>query len=60
MANPAQATPNQNQGTPQLKAKSQKMLAKTIARYGRVDLLMIDLCRDRDYAEAGAGRPSPA
>jgi DNA replication protein DnaC len=33
-----------------VEAADEKMLAKTIARYGRVDLLCIDLCRDRDYA----------
>ncbi|WP_161952733.1 ATP-binding protein, partial [Actinoplanes sp. TFC3] len=34
-----------------VEAADDKILAKTIARYGRVDLLCIDLCRDRDYAE---------
>ncbi|MFJ3794262.1 ATP-binding protein [Kitasatospora sp. NPDC090091] len=34
-----------------VEAADEKQLAKTIARYGRVDLLCIDLCRDRDYAE---------
>ncbi|MFC5007509.1 ATP-binding protein [Dactylosporangium cerinum] len=34
-----------------VEAADDKMLAKTIAHYGRVDLLCIDLCRDRDYAE---------
>jgi DNA replication protein DnaC len=34
-----------------VEAADEKMLAKTIARYGRVDLLCIDLCRGRDYAE---------
>ncbi len=37
-----------------VEAADEKVLAKTIARYGRVDLLCIDLCRARDYAEAGA------
>ncbi|MDH6502519.1 hypothetical protein M2156_008829 [Streptomyces sp. SAI-149] len=35
-----------------VEAADEKVLTKTIARYGRVDLLCIDLCRDRDYAEA--------
>jgi ABC-type phosphonate transport system ATPase subunit len=30
-----------------------KQLTKTIARYGRVDLLCVDLCRSRDYAGTG-------
>ncbi len=34
-----------------VEAADDKQLAKTIARYGRVDLLCIDLCRYRDYAE---------
>ncbi len=34
-----------------VEAADEKMLAKTIARYGRVDILCIDLCRDRNYAE---------
>jgi len=34
-----------------VEAADEKVLAKTIARYGRVDLLCIDLCRARDYAE---------
>ena len=34
-----------------VEAADEKVLSKTIARYGRVDLLLIDLCRDRDYAE---------
>jgi hypothetical protein len=29
------------------------VLSKAIARYGRVDLLCIGLCRHRDYAEDG-------
>lgn len=36
-----------------VEAADDKVLTKTIARYGRVDLLCIDLCRDRDYAERG-------
>jgi len=31
-------------------AAADKQLTKTIARYGRVDLLCIDLCRSRNYA----------
>jgi len=38
-----------------VEAADERQLAKTIARYGRVDLLCIDLCRGRDYAE-GRGR----
>ncbi|MDX2918322.1 MULTISPECIES: ATP-binding protein [Streptomyces] len=34
-----------------VEAADEKQLNKTIARYGRVDLLCIDLCRDRDYAD---------
>ncbi len=39
----------------------EKQRTKTINRYGRVDLLCVDLCRPRDYAEgltvfAGPGR----
>ena len=37
-----------------VEAADEKLLTKTIARYGRVDLLCIDLCRHRDYAEAAA------
>ena len=29
-----------------------RQLTKTINRYGHVDLLCIDLCRHRDYAES--------
>jgi hypothetical protein len=36
-----------------VEAADAKQLNKTIARYGRVDLLCIDLCRVRDYAEKG-------
>ena len=32
-------------------AADDRQLTKTIARYGRADLLCIDLCRHRDYAE---------
>jgi hypothetical protein len=34
-----------------VEAADDKQLTKTIARYGRADLLCIDLCRPRDYAE---------
>jgi hypothetical protein len=37
-----------------VEAADERQLAKTIARYGRVDLLCIDLCRHRDCAEAQA------
>jgi DNA replication protein DnaC len=38
-----------------VEAADDKQLTKTIARYGRVDLLCIDLCRDRDYADPVGG-----
>jgi len=38
-----------------VEAADERQLSKTIARYGRVDLLCLDLCRGRDYAEAGGG-----
>ena len=34
-----------------VEAAGDKQLTKTINRYGRVDLLCIDLCRHRNYAE---------
>jgi hypothetical protein len=34
-----------------VEAADDKQLTKTIARYGRVNLLCVDLCRHRDYAE---------
>ena len=37
-----------------VEAADERQLSKTIARYGRVDLLCLDLCRDRDYAEESA------
>ena len=39
-----------------VEAADDKQLTKTITRYGRVDLLCIDLCRHRDYAEVPAMR----
>jgi DNA replication protein DnaC len=39
-----------------VEAADDKQLSKTIARYGRVDLLCLDLCRHRDYAELRAAR----
>ena len=39
-----------------VEAADERQLSKTIARYGRVDLLCLDLCRDRDYAEELGGR----
>jgi len=39
-----------------VEAADDKQLSKTIARYGRVDLLCLDLCRLRDYAEQSAAR----
>jgi DNA replication protein DnaC len=38
-----------------VEAANDKQLSKTIARYGRVDLLCIDLCRAGDYVESVAG-----
>jgi DNA replication protein DnaC len=38
-----------------VEAADERVLGKTIARYGRVDLLCIDLCRHRDYAEDAPG-----
>ncbi len=40
-----------------VEAADEKQLSKTIARYGRVDLLCLDLCRHRDYAEGDPLRP---
>jgi DNA replication protein DnaC len=34
-----------------VEAADDRQLTKTINRYGRVDLLCVDLCRHRDYAE---------
>jgi hypothetical protein len=34
-----------------VEAADDRQLTKTIARYGRVDLLCLGLCRPRDYAE---------
>ena len=35
-------------------AADDRQLTKTIARYGRADLLCIDLCRPRGYAEGAS------
>jgi DNA replication protein DnaC len=40
-------------------AAGDKRLTKTINRYGRVDLLCIDLCRHRNYADVLAVRACP-
>ncbi len=37
-----------------VEAADDKHLTKTIARYGRLDLLCADLCRSCNYAEACA------
>jgi len=37
-----------------IEAADERVLSKTIARYGRVDLLCLDLCRHRDYPEVEA------
>jgi DNA replication protein DnaC len=34
-----------------VEAADDKTLSRTIARYGRVDLLCLDLCRPRNYAD---------
>jgi len=34
-----------------VEAADDKTLSRTIARYGRVDLLCLDLCRHRNYAD---------
>ena len=34
-----------------VEADDDRQLTKTINRHGRVDLLYVDLCRPRDYAE---------
>ncbi|MGH3426121.1 MAG: ATP-binding protein [Mycobacteriales bacterium] len=39
-------------------AADEKQLTKVYARYDRVDLLCLDLCRHRDYAEAGGRVPT--
>jgi DNA replication protein DnaC len=36
-------------------AAGQHQLSRVVARYGRLDLLLLDLCRHRDYAEEPAG-----
>ena len=38
-----------------VEAADQRQLSRTITRYGRVDLLCLDLCRARDYAEDRVG-----
>src|ERR1017187_10091974 len=43
-----------------VEAADDKTLSRTIARYGRVDLLCLDLCRHRDYAEQADVRLSVA
>jgi len=43
-----------------IEAADERQLSRTIARYGRVDLLCIDLCRHRDYAEEADVRLSVA
>ena len=39
-----------------VEAADDMVLTKTIARYGRVDLLCIDLSRPRDYADMRTGQ----
>ena len=42
-----------------VEAADDKTLSRTIARYGRVDLLCLDLCRPRDYADSAASSAGP-
>ncbi|MGH7744128.1 MAG: ATP-binding protein [Candidatus Dormibacteria bacterium] len=37
-----------------VEAADERVLSRVVARYGRLDLLLLDLCRHRDYAEAQA------
>jgi hypothetical protein len=41
-------------------AADDRQLSRTIARYGRVDLLCLDLCRPCNYADAGRIRLAAA
>jgi DNA replication protein DnaC len=34
-----------------VEAADERILSRVVARYGRLDLLCLDLCRPRDYAE---------
>ena len=36
---------------PPPEAADDRMLTRVIARYGRIELLCLDLCRARDYAD---------
>ena len=42
-----------------VEAADDKQLTKTINRYGRVDLLCVDLCRPRDYADVVVSSAGP-
>jgi hypothetical protein len=37
-------------------AADNRQLSRVVARYGRLDLLLLDLCRPRNYADAGRTR----
>ncbi|MGK2854038.1 MAG: ATP-binding protein, partial [Microbacteriaceae bacterium] len=41
-----------------IEAADDKQLSRVVARYARLDLLCLDLCRHRDYAEAQDCSPS--
>ena len=43
-----------------VEAADNKQLSRLVGRYARLDLLCLDLCRHRDYAEARALWPSAA
>ena len=38
-----------------IEAADDRVLSRVVARYGRLDLLCLDLCRHRDYAEGRGG-----
>jgi len=38
-----------------VEAADERQLSKLITRYGRVDLICLDLCRPRDYADFVCG-----
>ena len=40
-------------------AADQRQLSRVVGRYGRLDLLLLDLCRPRDYADMGGGPAWP-
>jgi DNA replication protein DnaC len=40
-------------------AADERRLSRVVARYGRLDLVCLDLCRPRDYADHGRGEARP-